>query len=80
MLSEEEEDAEEEEVPTRVVSSEVNVNVRAQVESFDFEGLSDQHSVQTLLSNIAPRHLVIAYGSQKVGVVLQLAILLQPSF
>ena len=62
----ESQDEEEEEAPSRVVSSEVVVNVRAQVESFDYEGLSDGHSVQTLLTNIAPRHLILAYGSRQV--------------
>ena len=62
----ESQDEEDEEVPSRVVTSEVVVNVRAQVDSFDYEGLSDGHSVQTLLSNIAPRHLVLAYGSRRV--------------
>lgn len=62
----ESQDEEDEEVPSRVVTSEVVVNVRAQVDSFDYEGLSDGHSVQTLLSNIAPRHLVLAYGSRQV--------------
>ena len=56
-----------EEVPTRVVSSDVVVNVRAQVETFDFEGLSDRHSLQNLLTNVAPRHLIIAYGAQQVS-------------
>ena len=51
----------EEEVPTRVVASEVVVNVRAQVATFTFEGLSDAHSIRTVLTNIAPRHLIIAY-------------------
>lgn len=63
----ESQDEEEEEAPSRVVSSEVVVNVRAQVDSFDYEGLSDGHSVQTLLTNIAPRHLVLAYGSRQVS-------------
>jgi hypothetical protein len=56
-----------EEIPTRVVSSEVVVNVRAQVESYDFEGLSDCHSISTILNNVAPRHLVIAYATAQVA-------------
>ena len=70
------EDEDEETLPTRVVSSEVVVNVRAQVETFDFEGLSDMHSIQTLLANIAPRHLILAYGTLKVNHVLDLRLLL----
>ena len=63
---EKEEEEEEEEVPSRVVTSDVVVNVRAQVARFDFEGLSDGHSMRTILAHIAPRHLVIAHGSPQV--------------
>lgn len=60
----------EKEIPTRVVSSEVVVNVRAQVATFNFEGLSDAHSMQTVLCNIAPRHLIITYGTTQVTFLL----------
>lgn len=62
------EDEDEESLPTKIVSSKVDVNVRAQVETFDYEGLSDMHSIQTLLTNVAPRHLILAYGTCEVGI------------
>lgn len=51
------------EVPTRVVASEVLVNVRARMLTLDFAGTADAHSIRTVLANIAPRHLVLAYGT-----------------
>ena len=65
-------DEEVEEVPTRVVASEVVVNVRAQVATFNFEGLSDAHSIRTVLTNIAPRHLIVAYGTPQARCLLSL--------
>lgn len=55
-----------EELPTRVVTSEVVVNVRATVNTFSFDGLTDQHSILTLLTKVAPRHLIVAFGSPQV--------------
>ena len=58
---------EEEEVPTRVETSKVSLPVRAHVARFDFEGLVDGGSMATILTHVAPRHLVIAAGSPEAG-------------
>lgn len=64
------EDAEEA-VPTKVVSTEMIVNVRAKVANFRFDGLSDGHSIQTILAKVAPRHLIITHGAPEVILLLQ---------
>ena len=58
---------EEEEVPTRVETSKISLPVRARVARFDFEGLVDGGSMATILTHVAPRHLVIAAGSPEVA-------------
>lgn len=62
----EEDEEPEEEVPTKVVSEEVTVTVRAKLLRLDYDGRSDGRSMRMLLSHVAPRHLIIMHGSLQV--------------
>lgn len=52
------------EVPTKIESKDVAIQLLAQVVRLDFDGRSDGASVQTMLSKIAPRTCVIVHGSE----------------
>jgi Cft2 family RNA processing exonuclease len=54
------------EVPTKAVEVELTVAVRARVAAFDFEGRSDGRSMRTILTHVAPRHIILVHGSPKV--------------
>ena len=46
--------------------TEASIEVRAQVMQLDYEGRSDGRSMHTILTHIAPRHLVLCHGSPQV--------------
>jgi cleavage and polyadenylation specificity factor subunit 2 len=52
-------------VPTKVVSEERLIEVRARRAYIDMEGLSDGRSIRNLISTIGPRQLVVVGGSSK---------------
>ena len=49
---------------------ELTLEVRARCMQLDYEGRSDGRSMHTILSHIAPRHLVLCHGSSKVCLLL----------
>lgn len=49
--------------PTKVVTEELTLQVRARCAQLDYEGRSDGRSMATILTHIAPRHLVLCHGS-----------------
>ena len=51
--------------PTKVVTAELTVQLRAAFLQFDFEGLSDARSVRTILGHVAPRNCVLVNASTK---------------
>ena len=51
------------EVPTRVETQEISVQLAARVIRLDFDGRSDGASVETLLSKMAPRSCIIVNGT-----------------
>lgn len=57
-------DVVEPEVPTKIESKDVTIQLLAQVVRLDFDGRSDGASVQTMLSKIAPRTCAIVHGSE----------------
>ena len=70
-VSKDNEESEQDEAgPTKVVLTEVSMEVRARVMQLDYEGRSDGRSMHTILSHIAPRHLVLCHGSSKVCLLL----------
>ncbi|KAH7429674.1 hypothetical protein KP509_09G061000 [Ceratopteris richardii] len=61
-------DVEEEEMllidkPSKVISDEVNVQIRCSLQYMDFEGRSDGRSVKTILAHVVPLKLVLVHGS-----------------
>ena len=53
--------------PTKVVTEELTLEVRARCMQLDYEGRSDGRSMHTILTHIAPRHLVLCHGSPQVS-------------
>ncbi|KAL1810539.1 hypothetical protein DCAR_0730244 [Daucus carota subsp. sativus] len=49
--------------PSKVVSSELAVQVKCSLSFMDFEGRSDGRSVKSILSHVAPLKLVLVHGS-----------------
>ncbi len=54
----------EEDVPTKIERKEVSLQVQAHIEYLHFDGRSDSQSVQTMLTQMAPRSCVVVGGSQ----------------
>lgn len=53
--------------PSKIVTHQRNVQLRAKVMVLDFSGLSDIQSMAMILGNVAPRHLILVNGSDQVG-------------
>jgi cleavage and polyadenylation specificity factor subunit 2 len=58
-----ERDEDEAEQPTKVVTEDLHVTVRAALRCFDFEGLADGKALGQVLADMAPRHVVFLQGS-----------------
>lgn len=56
---------EEQQMPTKCIVHNVTLTLQCQVEKVGFEGLTDELSMLTLLSNLAPRKLVLVRGSSE---------------
>jgi len=56
--------------PTKVVFEELTLQVRARCMQLDYEGRSNGRSMHTILTHIAPRHLVLCHGSTQVQILL----------
>lgn len=52
--------------PSKIVTHQRNVQLRARVMVLDFSGLSDVQSTAMILGNVAPRHLILVNGSEQV--------------
>lgn len=64
-VEEEVEDILKPEVPTKIETTEMTVQVAARVVRLNFDGRSDGSSVQTMLAQIAPRSCIIIQGSDQ---------------
>lgn len=53
--------------PTKVIVTEMALEVRCSRQQLDYEGRSDGRSMQTILTHIAPRHLVLCHGTPQVS-------------
>lgn len=51
------------EVPTKIETKEVTVQLAARVVRIDFDGKADGNSVQTMLTHVAPRSAILVHGS-----------------
>ncbi|KAM7491337.1 hypothetical protein LguiA_034258 [Lonicera macranthoides] len=49
--------------PSKVVSSELTVQVKSSLSYMDFEGRSDGRSIKSILAHVAPLKLVLVHGS-----------------
>lgn len=54
---------EETKIPTKIVTTKINVNVQCVIKYIDFEGRADGRSIKTILTHVAPRKLVIVGGT-----------------
>lgn len=52
-------------VPTKMVVAHMSVTFLAQFRFFDFSGRTDSRFMRHMISDMAPRHLVIVHGSSK---------------
>jgi len=55
--------AAEDEIPKKAISSKKTVHIACQILRADFEGRSDGESMQTVLSHVKPRKLIVIHGS-----------------
>ena len=55
----------EEDVPTKIERKEVSLQVQARVEHIHLDGRSDAQSIETMLTQMAPRSCVIVEGSRE---------------
>ncbi|MCO5554497.1 hypothetical protein L7F22_008026 [Adiantum nelumboides] len=51
--------------PSKVISDEINVQIRCTLQYMDFEGRSDGRSIKTILAHVVPLKLVLVHGSSK---------------
>lgn len=58
-------------IPTKCVTEQVNLNVRCKIISIDYEGRSDGESIKKILLNIKPRNLIIVHGNEKSTLEMQ---------
>ena len=50
------------EAPSKVVTTDTAVSVRARIACFDVQGRSDARSIQEILVKVAPQQLIILHG------------------
>ncbi len=52
-------------IPTKCVTEQFDLNIKAKLMYIDYEGKSDGESIKKLLSNIKPKNLIIIHGDEK---------------
>ena len=57
---------EEEEVPTKVVTKEVDLEVCCRIHTFDYECRTDGRSMRTIITHVAPRRLLLVHAPEEV--------------
>jgi cleavage and polyadenylation specificity factor subunit 2 len=55
----------EEEAPTKCVSEERHLEIKAKLHLIDYEGRSDGESIKKILSNMKPKNLIVIHGNEK---------------
>ncbi|KAJ3145453.1 cleavage and polyadenylation specificity factor subunit 2 [Geranomyces variabilis] len=56
---------EEEQIPSKYITTDIVLNVRCKVIYIDFEGRSDGQSIRNILPQVAPRKLILVRGSEE---------------
>ena len=56
------------EAPSKVVTTDTTVNVRARIACFDCQGRSDARSIQEILVKVAPQQLILLHGLPQVSI------------
>ncbi|KAK9795196.1 hypothetical protein WJX73_004218 [Symbiochloris irregularis] len=65
--------------PSKIVTLQKSVQLRAKVMVLEFAGLSDIQSTAVILGNVAPRHLILINGSEQATEALKAAFTAQSS-
>ncbi|KAK6644493.1 hypothetical protein RUM43_000760 [Polyplax serrata] len=60
---EDDERVEDQEVPTKCITYNKEIMIKAQIQFIDFEGRSDGESIQKIISQIRPRRLILVRGT-----------------
>ena len=55
------------EAPSKIVTTNTNVNVRARVACFDCQGKSDARSIREILVQVAPQQLILIHAPPQVS-------------
>ena len=55
------------EAPSKVVTTDTTVHVRARIACFDLRGRSDARSIREILVKVAPQQLILLHGAAQVG-------------
>ena len=56
------------EAPSKVVTTDTTVNVRARIACFDCQGRSDARSIREILVKVAPQQLILLHGLPQVSI------------
>lgn len=59
------------EAPSKVVTTDTTVNVRARIACFDCQGRSDARSIREILVKVAPQQLILLHGLPQATAALQ---------
>ena len=54
------------EAPSKIVTSDTRVDVRARIACFDLQGRSDGRSIREILVKVAPQQLILLHGLPQV--------------
>jgi len=56
------------EAPSKIVTTDTTVNVRAHIACFDCQGPSDARSIREILVKVAPQQLILLHGLPQVSI------------
>ena len=56
------------EAPSKIVTTDTTVNVRARIACFDCQGRSDARSIREILVKVAPQQLILLHGLPQVSI------------
>ena len=62
------------EAPSKVMTTETTVTVRARIACFDCQGRSDARSIQEILVKVAPQQLILLQGLPQVNIPCTLSV------
>ncbi len=56
------------EAPSKIVTTDTTVHVRAHIACFDCQGRSDARSIREILVKVAPQQLILLHGLPQVSI------------